>query len=99
MGHNNKFRTPNRTKGQKSYDQIFCLRNRYFCNYFYRVQEAYAHTNQKRGKYLDVAVEAATIIIYYDGPIRLAILYEFLVKGLSEPPDGILKTIYYQLDL
>ena len=53
----------------------------YYFHSFYQVQGAYANLNQKQEKYLGVSVEAATLIIYYDDPLRLEIPYEFLVKN------------------
>ena len=74
-------------------NRMVCLRDRYYCHSFYQVQGAYAHLNQSSEKDLDEAIHAATAFIYYDDPLRVAIPYEFLLKRLPEPPDGITKSI------
>ena len=73
--------------------RMVCLRDRYYCHSFYRVQGVYAHLNQSNEKDLDEAIQTATAIIYYDDPLHLAIPYEFLLERLPEPPDGITKSL------
>ena len=46
-----------------------CLRERYYCHYFYQTKGVYAHINQNTDKDIDVAVEAETVIKYYNDPI------------------------------
>ncbi|KAL7526219.1 LOW QUALITY PROTEIN: hypothetical protein ACHAXR_003428, partial [Thalassiosira sp. AJA248-18] len=54
---------------------------------------AYAHLNQRTTeKDLDEAVHSSSSIIYYDDLMHLAVLYEFLLARLPEPPDGLLKS-------
>eukprot|EP00957_Ditylum_brightwellii_P174099 13255996-Ditylum_brightwellii.AAC.1 len=69
------------------------LRDQYYCHSFYQVKGAYTHFNQSLEKDLDEAAHAATAIIYYDDPLCLAIHYEYLLKRLPEPPDGITKSL------
>ena len=71
--------------------RIVCLKDTYYCHSYYQTQGAYAHLNQKGDKDLEEAVEAASIVMYYDDPLRLSIPYEFLHKRLPKPPDGIIK--------
>ena len=72
---------------------MVCLRDRYYCHSFYQVQGAYTHLHQSSEKDLDEAIQTATAIIYYDDPLSLAIPYEYLLKWLPEPPDGITKSL------
>ena len=74
-------------------NRMVCVRDRYYCHSYYQVQGAYAHLNQKIEKDLDEATHEATKMVYYDDPLRLAEPYEFFLKRLPEPPDGILKSI------
>ena len=76
----------------QSRNRIVCSRDKYYCHSFYQVQGAYAHLNQRTEKDLDEAVQAASRIVYYDDPVRLAVPYEFLMARLPEPPDGLLKS-------
>ena len=79
------------TKTKNIQNRIVCLKERYYCHSYYQVKGAYAHLNQSSEKDLDEAVHAATAIIYYDDPLRMTIPYEFLLKRLPEPPDGLTK--------
>ena len=54
---------------------------------------AYAHLNQIHEKDLDEAVAAATTLVYYNDPLRLAAPYVYLLEMLPEPPNGLLKSI------
>ena len=79
------------TKTKNIQNRIVCLKERYYCHSYYQIKGAYAHLNESSAKDLDEAVHAAKAIIYYDDPLRMAIPYEFLLKRLPKPPDGITK--------
>ena len=70
---------------------ILCLWERYYCHSFYQTKGAYVHINKNPGKDLDVAVEAATVIKYYDDPLWLAIPYKYLHNQLPETNDCIVQ--------
>ena len=63
------------------------------CFSSYQVQGAYAHLNQRHEKDLDEAVSAATTLVYYNDPLRLAVPYVYLLEMLPESPDGLIKSI------
>ena len=64
------------------------------CFSSYQVQGAYAHLNQRHEKDLDEAVAAATTLVFYNDPLRLAVPCVYLLEILPEPPDGLLKSIF-----
>ena len=65
----------------------------YSCFSSYPVQGGYAHLNQRHETYLNEAVAAATTLVYYNDPLRLAVPYLYLLEILPEPHDGLLKSI------
>ena len=60
----------------------------------YQVQGAYVHLNQRHIKDLDEEVAAATTLVLYNDPLRLAVTYIYLSEMLPEPPDVLLKSIF-----
>ena len=64
------------------------------CFSYYKIQGEYAHLNQRHEKDLDKVVAAATTLVYYNDPLRLAVPYVYLLEMLTEPPDGLLKSIF-----
>ena len=67
---------------------------KFSCFSSYQVQGAYTHLNQRHEKDLDEAVSAATTLVFYNDPLRLAVPYEYLLEMLPEPPDGLLKSLF-----
>ena len=61
----------------------------------HQVIGTYAHLNQKREEDLDEAIAEAIKLVYYDDPLHLAIPYNFFMEMLPEPPDGILKSVFF----
>ena len=54
----------------------------------------HGHLNQKLETDLDVSDEAATRIVCYNDPLHLGIPYDCLEKIVSDPQDGMIKTIF-----
>lgn len=71
---------------------IVCLNSNYYCHSFYQTQGAYAHLNQPGDTELNDAISASQAVLFYDDPLLLSVPYDFLMKRLPEPPDGIIKT-------
>ena len=84
---------PDGRKASKQSNRIPCLNATFSCFSSYQVQGAYSHLNQKHEKDLDKAVAAATTLVYYNDPLRLAVPYVHLLEMLPEPPNGLLKSI------
>ena len=84
---------PDGRKSSKQSNMIPCLNATFSCFSSYQVQGAYPHLNLRHEKYLDEAVAAATTLVYYNDPLRLAVTYVYLLKMLPEPPDGLIKSI------
>ena len=82
---------PDGRKASKQYNRIPCLNKTFSCFLSYQVQGEYAHLNQRHEKDLDEAVAAATTLVFYNDPLRLAVPYVYLLEMLLEPPDGLLK--------
>ena len=85
---------PDGRKASKQSNRIPCLNATFSCFSSYQVQGAYSHLNQRHEKYLDEAVAAATTLVYYNDPLRLAVPYVYLLEMLPEPPNGLLKSIF-----
>ena len=82
---------PYSRKASKKSNRIPCLNATFSCFSPYQVQGAYAHLNQRHEKYIDEAVAAATTLVYYNDPLRLAVPYVYILEMPTEPPDGLLK--------
>ena len=82
---------PDGRKCSKQSNRIPCLNETFSCFSSYPMQWAYAHLNQRHEKYLDEAVAAATTLVFYDDPLRLAVPYVFLLEMLPDPPNVLLK--------
>ena len=93
MGNNNFPGPPDNRKASKKSNRIPCLNATFSCFSPFQVQGAYAHLNRRHEKYLDKAVAAATTLVYYNDPLRLAVPYVYILEILTEPPDGLLKSI------
>ena len=65
---------------------------KFICFSSYQVQGAYTHLNQRHEKDLDEAVSAATTLVLYNDPLRLAVPYVYLLEMLPKPPNGLLKS-------
>ena len=73
--------------------KIVCLNENRCCFSFYQTRGAYAHLNQRIEKDLDEAVADATVAVFHDDPLRLAIPYVYILERLPEPPDGYIKSM------
>ena len=49
---------------------------------------------QNTDKDLNEAIDTATRVVYYDGPLRLAVPYNYFLERLKEPPAGFLKSAF-----
>ena len=72
---------------------MVCLNENRCCFSFYQTRGVYTHLNQRIEKDLDKAVADATVAVFHDDPLLLAISYVFLMERLPEPPDGFLKSM------
>ena len=82
---------PDGSKAIKQSNMIPYLNATFSCFSSYQVQGVYAHLNQRHEKYLDKAVAAATTLVFYNDPLRLAVTYVYLLEMLPEPPEGLIK--------
>ena len=82
---------PEVRNASKQSNRIPCLNATLSCFSSYQVQGAYVHLNQRHEKDLDEAVAAATTLVYYNYPLRLAVPYVYRLEMLPEPPNGLLK--------
>ena len=82
-------------KASKQSNRIPFLNATFNCFSSYQVGGAYAHLNQRHEKDLDEAVAAATTLVYCNDPMRLAVSYLYPLEMLPEPPDGLLKSLFY----
>ena len=78
MGNNNIPVSPDGRKSSNQSNRIPCLNATSSFSSSYQVQGAYAHLNQRYEKDLDEAVAAATTLVYYNDPLRLAVSYIYL---------------------
>ena len=51
----------------------------------------FSRSEERRVEDLDKAVADATVAIFHDDPLRLVILYVYILERLPEPPYGYMK--------
>ena len=86
---------PDGRKASKQSNRIPCLNATFSCFSSYQVQGAYAHLNQRHEQDVDEAVAAPTTLVFYNDPLRLAVPYVYILEMLTEPSNGLLKSISF----
>ena len=93
MGYNNQPDPQSKQKQKRPSLKIVCLNENRCYFSFYQTRGAYAHLNQRLENDLDEAVKDATVAVFHDDPLRLAIPYVHILEHLPEPPDGYIKSM------
>ena len=75
---------PIKAKAKRPSLKIVCLNENLCCFSFYQTRGDYAYLNKKIEKDLDEAVADATVAVFHDDPLRLAIPYVYILERLPE---------------